>query len=268
MRVIPVTAVQQRGFGETYRRDAWWTTPAFVFLVLGSFVIYATWAAHQNAHYTFGPYLSPFYSPELFGASPHAWFGPKPAVWPSWLPFSPALLILPFPGLFRFTCYYYRGAYYKSFWADPPGCAVGEPTVHHGYKMETAFPFILQNFHRYFLYLAFIPLFFLWVDAGISLVPESGPRLGLGSAIFFVNVILLTGFSLSCNSLRHLAGGRLDCFSCTRRQRVQYSLWQRLTSLNRHHMAWAWVSFFSVSLADVYVRLLALGIIVDPAIHL
>ena len=37
--------------------------------------------------------------------------------------------------------------------------------------METAFPFILQNLHRYFLYLAFVPLFFLWVDAVGSLVP-------------------------------------------------------------------------------------------------
>ena len=43
---------------------------------------------------TTGPYLSPFYSPELFGDSPHAWFGPKPAWWPGALPFSPALLIL------------------------------------------------------------------------------------------------------------------------------------------------------------------------------
>ena len=64
---------------------------------------------------------------DLWGDSPHAWFGPKPAWWPALLPFSPALLILPFPGLFRFTCYYYRGAYYKAFWADPPSCAVGEP---------------------------------------------------------------------------------------------------------------------------------------------
>ena len=119
--------VIQRGFGETYRRDAWWLQPVVVFLILGSFVVYATWAAFQNAHYTFGPYLSPFYAPELWGDSPHAWFGPKPGWWPAWLPFSPALLILPFPGLFRFTCYYYRGAYYKAFWADPPSCAVGEP---------------------------------------------------------------------------------------------------------------------------------------------
>ena len=27
-----------------------------------------------------------------------------------------------FPALFRVTCYYYRGAYYKALWADPPSC--------------------------------------------------------------------------------------------------------------------------------------------------
>jgi hypothetical protein len=26
--------------------------------------------------------------------------------------------------LFRATCYYFRGAYYKAFFADPPACAV------------------------------------------------------------------------------------------------------------------------------------------------
>ena len=126
MQVIPVTAVH-RGFGTTSRRDTWWAAPLGVFLGLSSFIVYATWAAFQGEHYHFGPYLSPFYSPELWGDSPHAWFGPKPAWWPGLLPFSPALLILPFPGGFRFTCYYYRGAYYKAFWADPPSCAVGEP---------------------------------------------------------------------------------------------------------------------------------------------
>jgi succinate dehydrogenase / fumarate reductase flavoprotein subunit len=93
MQVIPVTAVH-RGFGTTSRRDAWWATPLAVFVGLSAFVGYATWAAFQGDHYTYGPYLSPFYSPELFGDSPHAWFGPNPAAWPAWLPFSPALLIL------------------------------------------------------------------------------------------------------------------------------------------------------------------------------
>ena len=75
-------------FGRTSRRDSWWLSPAAVLLGLGAFLVYANWAAFQNAHYTFGPYISPFYSPELFGSSPHAWFGPKPG----WYPRLPALL--------------------------------------------------------------------------------------------------------------------------------------------------------------------------------
>ena len=143
-------------FGRTSRRDAWWLSPTAIFLGLGAFLVYANWAAFQNSHYTFGPYISPFYSPELFGSSPHALFGPKPGWYPSFLPFSPALLILWIPGLFRVTCYYYRGAYYKSFWADPPACAVSEPRK--SYLGERTFPLILQNFHRYFLRLSYIVL--------------------------------------------------------------------------------------------------------------
>ncbi|MGB2694275.1 MAG: hypothetical protein WBD55_03705 [Dehalococcoidia bacterium] len=116
----------RRRFGETARNDWWWLTPVVVFLVLSAFVVYATWAAFQGDHYRFGPYLSPLYSPELFGST-HAWLGAKPAWWPGWLPWSPALLILWAPGGFRLTCYYYRGAYYKAFWADPLSCTVGEP---------------------------------------------------------------------------------------------------------------------------------------------
>ena len=84
--------------------------------------------------------------------------------------------------------------------------------------METAFPFILQNLHRYFLYLAFIPLFFLWVDAvAVARAGRPAPDRARASCILFVNAALLTGYSLSCHSLRHLVGGRLDCFSCSRR---------------------------------------------------
>ena len=154
--------VTVRRFGETSRRDSWWIQPLLVFLGLSTFLVYATWAAFQGDHYTFGPYLSPFYSPEVFGASAHSWFGPKPAWWPGLLPFSPALLILPFPGLFRFTCYYYRGAYYKAFWADPPSCTVGEPRS--SYWGENSFPLILQNVHRYMLFLSVFVLIILAVD--------------------------------------------------------------------------------------------------------
>src|SRR5262252_8755261 len=161
MNAIDVPLERGR-FGQTARRDLWWVQPLVVFLGLSAFIVYATWAAFQGNHYRFGPYLSPFYSPELFGDPAHSWFGPKPAWFPSWLPWSPALLILWAPGGFRLTCYYYRGAYYKSFWADPPACAVGEPRK--SYLGERSFPLILQNLHRYFLYLAVFFLFILASD--------------------------------------------------------------------------------------------------------
>jgi hypothetical protein len=226
-----------------------------LFTVCATYLFFSgiVWTPLFGTRYEAEGYLSPLFSPLIA---------------PGWLPafISPGLLILWIPLGFRATCYYYRKAYYRFYFADPPGCAVGEPSVHRRYRMEAAFPFILQNIHRYFLYLAFIPLFFLWVDAIGALLPEGRIRLGAGVLLFFVNVTLLTGYSLSCHSLRHLLGGKADCFSCTRRQRVQYSLWQRLTTLNRHHMAWAWASLISVTLADVYVRLLALGVITDPHI--
>ena len=67
-------------FGQTSRRDTWWLSPLLVFLGLGTFLVYANWAALQNKNYTYGPYISPFYSPEIFGDSPHAWLGPNMGV--------------------------------------------------------------------------------------------------------------------------------------------------------------------------------------------
>ena len=90
---------------------------------------------------------------------------------------------------------------------------------------------------------------------------------GTIGVLFLVNVILLTGYSLSCHSLRHLVGGRVDCFSCTRARRVRYTLWQRVTDLNRNHMWWAWTSLITVTAADLYVRLIALGVITDYAVY-
>ncbi len=91
----PLPLAAAASFGETKRTDAWWVQPLVVFLILSSFIGYATWAAFQGNHYSFGPYLSPFYSPELFRAilAPHPTFGPKPGWWPAWMVFSPALLI-------------------------------------------------------------------------------------------------------------------------------------------------------------------------------
>ena len=63
-RSLPV--LEQRRFGETMRRDPWWLQNVVVVVVFSSFLIYGTWAALQNANYFSGPYLSPFYSPEIW----------------------------------------------------------------------------------------------------------------------------------------------------------------------------------------------------------
>jgi hypothetical protein len=259
-----VVPLQRRGFGETLRRDAWWVYPLVVLIILGAFVVYATWAAFENAHYEFGPYLSPFYSPLLFGDSAHAWLGPRPGWWPGWLPFSPALLILPAPAGFRLTCYYYRGAYYKAFWADPPNCAVGEPRS--GYEGESAFPLIIMNVHRYLLYLALAFLVILSYDVWKALWftdPATGRTafgVGIGTLVLAVNVVLLAGYTLGCHSLRHLVGGYLDRMSGAPVRRTTYAC---VSCLNRAHMRWAWMSLVWVAFSDVYVRLCSMGVWTD-----
>jgi hypothetical protein len=264
MEVAPIRFVP-RGFGETYRRDWWWLEPLTVFTVFSIFVVYATWAAFQNAHYTYGPYLSPFYAPELFGSSPHAWFGPKPGWWPVLLPFSPALLILPGPLSFRMTCYYYRGAYYKAFWADPVSCAVGEPRK--TYWGERYFPLIIQNLHRYALYVAVIFIFLLAWDVWLALWfpnPSTGREefgIGLGTLILLVNVVLIALYTFGCHSMRHLIGGRVDEISKSSARSACYTC---TSALNGRHMLFAWMSLFSVGLADLYIRLCSMGVITDP----
>jgi hypothetical protein len=251
-------------FGQTARRDLWWGQTLSVFVVLSAFAMYATWAAFQGKDYYWGPYLSPFYAPEIWGESPSAWFGPKPLWWPHWMVWSPALIILIFPLGFRLTCYYYRGAYYKSFWADPPSCTVGEPR--HQYRGEASWPLVLQNIHRYFLYPALLFLVFLSYEVWKALWftnPADGRigfGIGVGTLVLAINVILLGGYTLGCHSLRHLVGGRIDRLSRAPLRREAYRC---ASCFNRKHMPWAWASLFWVAFADLYVRMCAMGVWTD-----
>src|SRR5467141_3113421 len=254
-------SVPRRSFGQTMRPDVWWTQPLLVFLGLSIFIVYSTWAAFQGTHYFFGNYISPFYSPEIFGDSPHNLCGSKPDCRPKWLLFSPALFILWAPGGFRLTCYYYRGAYYKAFWADPPACTVGEPRK--TYLGEKSFPLILQNVHRYFLYIAILFIGLLSYDVWKALWfvdPATGREsfgIGLGTIVLAVNVVFLGGYTFGCHSLRHLIGGVIDQLS---RAPVRRQAYLCATCLNRRHMFWAWASLVSVMFADLYVRLCSMGI--------
>jgi len=249
--------------GATSRRDAWWLQPLLVGLGFGAFIVYSTWAAFQNTSYEWIPpggslavYLSPFYSP-LFT--------------PGWWPFSPAFLILWAPAGFRVTCYYYRKAYYRAYFLDPPACAVGEARG-HSYRGETSFPFVLQNAHRYFMPLAVIFIGILSYDVILAFTrwPRADGSLGfgagLGSLVMLVNVFLLAGYTFGCHSLRHAIGGKLDCFSCGALAGARYDLWRGASFLNAKHMLWAWTSLFSVGFTDLYIRMVASGAWTDPRI--
>ena len=76
----------RRTFGQTMRKDAWWIQPVVVFTVFTGFIIYSTWAAFQGTFYFHDNLLSPFYSPEIWGASEHALLQREgtPGWWPGW----------------------------------------------------------------------------------------------------------------------------------------------------------------------------------------
>lgn len=242
------------------RRDNWRLKPLLTVLGLSFFAIYATWRAFENAHIKAGPYISPFYSPHIeTGWHLGAW------------EISPAFYILIFPLAFRMTCYYYRQAYYRSFFADPVACAV--PEGRKRYLGEQSFPLVLQNLHRYALYFALLFLVFLWWDALIAFNFDGRFGIGLGSLIMVANVTLLTGYTFGCHSFRHLVGGKLDCFTCplggdhaNARVRPGYKAWRFVTFFNENHMQWAWTSLGAVIVTDLYIRLVSAGIIFDPHI--
>jgi len=242
----------------TLREDRWWLAPLVTFLVFTAFIVYATWRAFSGEHYYASPYLSPFYSPCLTtecveGAAD---FG-RPI---SWFPLSPALIILVVPLGFRLTCYYYRKAYYRAFWLSPPACAVAEP--HGRYTGERRFPLILQNLHRWFLILSAIVATILTYDVVLAFrnAEHEWGHMGLGTLVLAVNAALIWLYTLSCHSCRHLIGGRLRHFS---KHPVRYRLWSAVSRMNRDHPKYAWLSLFSVALADLYVYLLATGVITD-----
>jgi hypothetical protein len=240
--------------GATLRTDGWWLEPLGVVLLLGSFGVYATWAALQNAHYYVAPYLSPFYSPCLATSCRHV---SLPLIG-SWWNLSPAFLVLWIPGGFRATCYYYRKAYYRSFFGSPPGCAVRD--VSKGYAGETRFPFILQNVHRYFFWLGIPVIAFLWWDAIMAFRFNGRFGMGVGTLVLILNAALLSLYTFSCHSCRHLCGGGLNVFA---KAPARYRMWRVVTRLNEKHMQIAWVSLIWVGLTDVYIRLLSVGVIKD-----
>ncbi|MCW2678617.1 MAG: integral rane protein [Frankiales bacterium] len=240
----------------TLRTDRWWLQPLLTVVSLVLFIAYSTARAFENAHYYAEPYISPFYSPCITTRCEGSTF-PELFTGPSFI--SPALYILIMPLGFRLTCYYYRKAYYRSFWMSPPACAVSEP--HKSYSGETRFPLVFQNLHRYFFYLGLVFNAVLTYDALHAFRADGGWHLGLGTLVLLTNATLLWLYSLSCHSCRHIVGGRLVHFS---RHPVRYKAWTLVSRLNGNHMKLAWISLVFVAFTDFYVRLVATGALSDP----
>ncbi|GAA4923111.1 hypothetical protein LX16_5095 [Stackebrandtia albiflava] len=248
----PRAAIAER----TLRTDRWWLAPLLTFAGLSAWVVYATVRVFMQTDYWVPAYnyLTPFYSPCVsLGCVPEA------AHFGRFLPDHPlipyAALSLPFLLLFRLTCYYYRRAYYRSFWLSPPACAV--PDGHGKYSGETRFPLIFQNAHRWTFYLAFVISAINTWDAVLAMWNDQGSfALGLGNVILWANVVLLWCYTLGCHSCRHIMGGRMRHFS---KHPIRYRLWTFSSKLNTRHMLFAWLTLASLALTDFYVMSLAAG---------
>lgn len=251
------------------RADRWWVEPGLVIATLVAFSAYAIWRAIEGDLYdgkqalehgaSLAPlYLSPFYSPPI-----HEWFPDLPGR----LIVSPAFFVLIFPLSFRATCYYCRRSYYRAFFWDPPACGMPEPGMERrrAYRGESAFPFVLQNLHRYALYaiLVIVAFHFKHLVDACFMVNEKGDRffgIGLGTVLFLLDTVLLSLYVFSCHSWRHLIGGGLNRLSETP---FRAWLWARVSDLNARHGLYFWLSIITVGLADLYVRLVASGAITD-----
>jgi hypothetical protein len=259
------TMVPQRTRAEiaarTLRTDRWWRSPAITAVALTIWVAYAVVHVFLGRWYWVPQYhyLTPFYSPCISGAcaagssSLGTWFPKVPSIVPY------AIVSLPFILGFRLSCYYYRRAYYRSFWQAPTACAVREP--HARYTGETRFPLILQNLHRYFFFFVILVSVLNTYDVIEAFHGKTGGiGLGLGTLIMLVNVVLLWGYTLGCHSCRHITGGRLKHFS---KHPARYWIWTQVSKLNARHMQLAWITLGTLMLADLYILLVASGAISD-----
>src|SRR5688500_6632219 len=256
-------------FGTTERVGEWWAMPVATALGLVVFFGYLTLRAFQGTHVWYDTDISPTVAPPLLtpasgypGAIPieHAWLGAFPAWWPAFIPQSPAFFCPALAIAFRFTCYYYRGAYYKAFGLTPPSCAVRGAA--RRYRGETTL-LLFQNLHRYTLYAALFLFACLWWEAIAAFFRGGRFGIGVGTVIMVLNAALLSAYLFGCHSWRHLSAGRSDCFSCDRAASPAYALWKGSSWLNERHMAFAWISLVWVAFTDLYIYLLSTGTLRD-----
>jgi hypothetical protein len=257
VQIGPAPSIQEAaGRFATLRRDRWWIKPLASAAFLGILTAYAIWAGFQTAHFAYGSYISPLYSPCVAAnCGPHA----NLVLIGSWWGWSPALLVMAVPIGVRATCYYYRKLYYRSFWLSPAACTVAD--AHRSYSGESRLPLVLQNVHRYFWALSVFVAFMLTFDTVNAFRQPGGIGIGVGTALIAVNALAFWLYLLSCHACRHLCGGGLRSLS---QKPLRRRLWAIVSRSNGRHGLFALISLPLVMMTDGYIRLVSAGIISDP----
>ena len=138
---------------------------------------------------------------------------------------------------------------------------VGEPRS--SYWGENSFPLILQQIHRYMLFISVVVLFVLFYDVwkAFWFTDAATGRvsfgIGVGTLVLATNGVLLGGYLFGCHSMRHVVGGCVDRLSGAP---LGLKAYECVGCLNRRHMMWAWSSLFTVGFSDLYIRLCSMGI--------
>jgi hypothetical protein len=177
--------------------------------------------------------------------------------------YSPTVIIVPIPGLFRLTCYAYRKDYHRHLLHHPLACEnpTREDAPARKYTGERNAIFQFENLHRYLLYAGIILLPFFFYDFYLSLIFQNSLR--VGSLVLLTNALTLTAWTLSCHAFRHLIGGNIDCYSCAPAGNARNSLWRFQSWWNSHHEALAWISLLVFFFTDLYLRGLTAGLPID-----
>ena len=255
---INVKLPLKRGFGRTDRIDYWWTEPVWMAVALTAALIYTAvrvvmWDG--SIHYDDHRVTSPIFSPDvlhMLHITNH----------PGWM--NSAMLILWIPFGFRGTCYYMRRVYHRTFFQNPTGCMVSKPGISYtvDYKGEKGL-FILNNIHRYMLYLAILVLSVKFYDVLLTTRFDDGSRaVSIGTMVLGIEAFLLFMYVASCHAFRHLFGGGMDQWRGGI-SGIFGSIYRWVSGVNVHHAFWFWTSLAMVFLGDLFVWAVAEEFISD-----
>lgn len=251
---------------DTAARTAWWATPAAQLTGLVILLGWAAWSAFQGEHVLYleggRRYLSPFHSPWML-----------PAGWPT-------LLVLAFPLGFRFVCWLEERARWHAVRAVPAGARADTPEA-HGARPG------LRRLHHVLLALSIVYLASLWNDAGHALLFEDRdgdrvPGIALGSVVILLGVLTVTLYTAACvladarfrsgasgaaetqGPLAEAAGSVEDEAVPAGLEEETAPAWDFRAWLADHRAHLAWASVIALCLADLYVRMVSMGVFADP----